>query len=118
MTIGAAIGISGNPFLYAQQTPKPISDSKDIAGKWYGTVVARGYSVAITLIFKEDGTYEVISRYTGVTGGTIKVSDGKAHFKNNRGETGTFTLYEDKTGPILRSERDDGTASGEYTPVK
>jgi hypothetical protein len=95
----------------------PIQDAKGIAGKWEGTVqVGRGAS-DITIVFKEDGTYKVLGART-VTGGTFEVGDGKARFKNNLGHTGTFTLYEDKGGPVLRSERDDGSASGEFRPVK
>lgn len=116
--MGITIATGGHQLVSAQQTPKPISDIKDVAGKWFGQGWSGGSSLWLNYVINEDGTIESRSQWGIFTGTITQVIDGKARYKNERGQTGTLTLYEDKGVRILKYERDDGTSYGQLKQTK
>ena len=103
---------------------QPARDLKAIAGKWEGTLTTRaGVRFAYTSTISEDGKTETIVPGMSNPGpkfaGAVRVEGGKYRWKSETtGRTGTYTLHEGEGRRVLVSQADDGTTTGEATPVK
>ncbi len=96
---------------------RPVSDLRAIAGKWEGSLSGPGGSFPVTLVVKTDGTYEAETP-TGPVTGTLQIVGSKIRFVNMFGQAGTWTLHEGDGKRVLKTVRDDGTGTGEFTPAK
>jgi hypothetical protein len=103
---------------------QPVSDIKQIVGKWEGTLkTSGGRSYPMTTTINPDGTYESIVPALSNPGprfpGTVEVSRGGLRWTSTAtGRTGTYTLHEGDGKRVLRSVADDRTSTSESTPIK
>lgn len=121
LVIFIAIGYVVSPTAATPSSTKvvPIQDIQSLAGKWWGKIEAgTAAGTQVNPEINKDGTYKASSRYWEVAGTITQVADGKARFKNERGQTGTIMLYERDGVHTLEFERDDGTSKSTYTRVK
>jgi len=98
-----------------------LADLTALLGKWRGYVTTKQGTVPIELTIQADGSWATVVyvRPTASFKGTMQVVDGKAHYKDSEGKTGTLTLYVDTKGKrTLKGVRDDGFSTTEYEPVK
>jgi hypothetical protein len=75
--------------MFGALTPVAVSDIKSVAGTWKGTVYPSSQEPDdITLTIREDGSYEIASRYTvGASRGQgqIVISEGRLILKGVKG---------------------------------
>lgn len=97
---------------------KEVKDVGEIAGKWEGTGTGPGGAVGVTSTINPDGTFTSIIGERKFTG-KIQVVDGKLRGKGDQtGNTGTWSLHEDKGKRILVYRSDDGRIGAELMPAK
>jgi hypothetical protein len=100
-----------------------LTDLKPLVGKWSAEIHWGDVGVSsIELSIKGDGTYSRVTRVrerrsdrrsTDEVTGTLELVDGTVRWGNSKGETGTYTLRNDKGKQILREAR-DGTDPIEF----
>ena len=103
----------------------PISDFKQVAGKWEGllTPVPRKREDWVELRIKEDGAYHFSSfRMMGefFGSGTLMLTDGKMMTEGDRGKA-IFILYESDGGRMLKVDATMKSGlqyTAELTPAK
>jgi len=116
------------PVVQPNWVMTPISDFKNIAGKWQGMMVEhphppRGAGDWVRVAITEDGRYQ-FSSYRGVGvfsgSGTMTLSDGKAYTKTDRGNS-VSTLHTADGRRMLRvsAKTTDGMEySADLEPAK
>ena len=97
--------------------PTPITDFKNVAGKWEGLLVrnprTRDDDDWVTLVIGDTGTYEFVGyRLIGVFAGKGKLvlTDGKLSAKGEKGGQMTLQLYVDpgSSERMLKADAKDG----------
>ena len=109
--------------VIATTTPaqEQLADLMPLLGKWRGSVTTKQGTAPIELTIQADGSWATVVyiRPPASFKGTMQVVDGKAHYSDSEGKTGTLTLYVDTKGKrTLKGVRDDGFSTTEYEPVK
>jgi hypothetical protein len=104
-------------------TPVAVSDIKSVAGTWKGTVYPSSQEPDnITLTIREDGSYEIASRYTvGASRGQgqIVISEGRLILKGVKG-SGVATVLSgpggDRVMNIEATLSDNSTLTAKLWP--
>jgi hypothetical protein len=100
VVVGLAASLVGCATL-APLTPVAVSDVKSVAGTWGGTVYLSGSEPDdITLTIREDGSYDIVSRYAIGTSrgqGQMVISEGRLIFQGEKGR-GVGTLSSNPGG--------------------
>jgi len=101
--------------LYAEERPVAVSDLKELAGEWQGSLSGvRGGTVAYTFWVSEDATWKGVSP-NGPSNGTLRLDQGVIRFfSQTTGRRGTLTLHEVDGKRVLRLQGEGG-ASFEVT---
>ena len=85
---------------------KEVSDIKELAGTWRGWVAAELPS-QVTIMIREDGSYEGASRSGSRTVGRFFLDSGKVRYQSSR-SAGAATLFDDN-GRLFLIVVPDGT---------
>jgi hypothetical protein len=118
MVLGACAGVGTDAL-----TAVPITDFKQVAGKWGGLVtgISAQHDDWVDVTIMPDGKYNFgIYRTVGVFGGTgtFTLSDGKLQSRGDRGSA-TYTLYESGAKRVLQVQgalSDGRKVSAKLTP--
>jgi hypothetical protein len=100
VVVGLVVSLVGCATV-APLTPVAVSDVKSVAGTWKGTVYQSSQEPDnITLTIREDGSYEIASRYTAGASrgqGQIAISEGRLILKGVKG-AGVATVLSNPGG--------------------
>jgi hypothetical protein len=119
LLIGVSVAISTS----AQEK---LTDLQPLVGHWAAETKAQSaMTISTELTINEDGTFSrvsyirVQSRFsqnsTDSVTGTLRLVDGTVHWRNSKGETGTYTLYvNDKGKQTLKWARDGSPYTAEF----
>jgi hypothetical protein len=79
---------------------KQITDVKELAGTWLGSVTADSGGARATMTIKEDGSYQASTRSGTLTVGKYSLEDGKLRYRSSLSE-GTATVSEERGRTFL-----------------
>ncbi|MGH7232890.1 MAG: hypothetical protein ACREJU_16255 [Nitrospiraceae bacterium] len=121
----ALLSCAGTESRQAPLQPAPISDFRQVAGKWGGLLktVPPSRQDWVDLAIKENGTYRFSSfRTIGELfgSGTSVITDGRLMAEGDKGRA-TFTLYESGVGRMLKVDATTKSGlrySADLTPAK
>ena len=101
------------------QPEKPVTDVKYLAGTWqgypYDRVTGKKARKLVTIIVKEDGSYEASGAI--IVQGSLRVDSGKVLFQSSRA-SGTVILSEEKGQETMKFLLENGNLTGEYDRLK
>ena len=86
LVVSAAAALAGE---------KPIVDLKEIAGTWQGWTSLGTTESRVTMVIREDGSYEASSQTGTLTVGKFYLEGGKLRYRSSRSE-GAATVSEDR----------------------
>jgi hypothetical protein len=111
LVVSAAAAVGGE---------RPIADLKEIAGTWQGWTMLGTTEARVTMVIREDGSYEASTQTGTLTVGRYYLEGGKLRYRSSRSE-GAAMVSENR-GKTFLTIIPDGpsyeTGKTEYERVK
>jgi len=100
----------------ATSVPTPVTSVKELAGQWDGWIAnGLGGFRRVTVIVREDGTYDMRAVDGGAVRGQIVLSGRALGWRDISAEGRPLKVIERHGGRVLKGTRADGTLQFEWT---